>query len=481
MSFVYKDNGSNVEWMVPVRSDVVEYLPARIYRFEISPGVCRLSVVRQNYQLPANIYGDVSKIADTIIKDYDNSPRGTSALLTGIKGTGKSLTSEIIANKMLQKGVPVLQIAEYIPPAFLKNIIPEMGPVVVIFDEFLKNYARKNSDEENQHMLLTLFSDSGLKKVMFLLLDNNTDNLSNYIINRPGRIKFNFRYFPDTLKIFREYSKNMPILKEVRNALNLYFGANALSQPSFGMDIIETVTNVGVGAESHNQWFERIQCLNVPVLSNVNLVVEKIEFSNQDLFKNVMAFPTTRSAYSHDVLEGNSNGDVTIVPSVDFHNELDCIYHPIHFDKSNTEDPLRKVTFRGPNEEEIVDTALKKGFLRIVGGTTYAVITVPFKSDDGETVLITYNVSFILMNERKDYFSQKYKIMLRSSQIRLGLAQIEKDEPAAESKTSNEKDDGLTQNQITAHSLLSQKHHSQLQSQQNMNRYSDNWIAGKKS
>ena len=136
------------------------------------------------------IYGNSEKKADKVLSAFAQSNRNFGLILSGMKGAGKSLLARVIAQKAIKNNMPVIVVSEYIPGIanFLSSINQE---VVVLFDEFEKTFS-KSGDENAQVEMLPLFDGIDSGKKLFIITCNNTSDLSEYMLNRPGRFHYHF-------------------------------------------------------------------------------------------------------------------------------------------------------------------------------------------------------------------------------------------------------------------------------------------------
>jgi hypothetical protein len=117
-------------------------------------------------------------------------------LISGPKGLGKSLTVKNICKDALNRGLPVILVQEN-----LGHIIPYMDticqPCVIVMDEFEKLYPNQTRTEQNeiegQESLLNLFDSTLAAKKLFLLTCNDVRSISEFLLNRPGRIHYHFK------------------------------------------------------------------------------------------------------------------------------------------------------------------------------------------------------------------------------------------------------------------------------------------------
>ncbi|MBP3371297.1 MAG: AAA family ATPase, partial [Clostridia bacterium] len=75
---------------------------------------------------------------------------------------------------------------------------------VILFDEFDKTY-RSGRDKDDQAALLSLFDGTTGGKKLFLVTCNELYGLNSFIINRPGRFHYHFRFEYPSSKDIRAY------------------------------------------------------------------------------------------------------------------------------------------------------------------------------------------------------------------------------------------------------------------------------------
>jgi len=156
------------------------------------------------------LFGNVENRADRIIDTYKQRDQSTGVLLTGSKGSGKSLLTKVIANKLIDSGLPVILINEPHSGSAFEKFLSLIGDCVVIFDEFAKVYSVRGNDEDVsvQKDLLTLFDGMTNRKRLVLFTENELYRIDDHLLNRPGRIFYHFEYSKldqDSIKEYCEY------------------------------------------------------------------------------------------------------------------------------------------------------------------------------------------------------------------------------------------------------------------------------------
>ena len=101
---------------------------------------------RQSFTFPKKVYGNDHEIIDRVLKKYGSVERNLGVLLTGIKGSGKTVTAKKICD---MSGLPTLIISEpYHGEAFIEFMTnDEIGDCAILIDEFEKIY--NNRDDED--------------------------------------------------------------------------------------------------------------------------------------------------------------------------------------------------------------------------------------------------------------------------------------------------------------------------------------------
>lgn len=169
----------------------------------------------KNIERPkGKIYGKHEKIAQRIVSAYEKKGSSLGAILSGKKGTGKTITASLISSIMKDKGIPTVVVDRNTKGIadFLSSI---ESPMFVFFDEFEKKFPndRINNDGfdcTTQQDLLVLFDGVSKNNNMYVIATNSSDRskLSEYLLGRPGRFHYHINYGEMDIDVVREYIKD---------------------------------------------------------------------------------------------------------------------------------------------------------------------------------------------------------------------------------------------------------------------------------
>lgn len=153
------------------------------------------------FTLSHKIYGDIIKNADRMINTFHTRPNSTGVLLTGEKGSGKTLLAKELSIKCAEQGIPTIVInTAWAGEAFNTLIQSIEQPCMILFDEFEKVY-----DQNEQMAILTLLDGVFPSKKLFVLTCNDKWRIDENMRNRPGRIFYMLDFTGLTVDFITEY------------------------------------------------------------------------------------------------------------------------------------------------------------------------------------------------------------------------------------------------------------------------------------
>lgn len=190
------------------------------------------------------IYGDVEKRVTRILNTFADRPNSTGVMLSGEKGSGKTMLARILSERAMGEGIITLLINSPLQgESFNKLIASITQPALLVFDEFEKVY-----DNEAQQRLLTLFDGVYQSKKLFVVTANDTYKVSDFFKNRPGRFFYSFNYKGLDEQFVREYAEDTLLAKDQIEELVTFTKAfNALN-----FDILKATI------EEMNRYGERV-------------------------------------------------------------------------------------------------------------------------------------------------------------------------------------------------------------------------------
>jgi len=200
MQTKFMTNGTTVSVMKLNEDQLADKLPAKIYNVQFNQLTgFYLSIVKDQLEVPQTVYGNTLARVAKCMETYVTRDMSTGILLTGDKGTGKTLLMSVLANKMITDlNLPVLLIKDAYAGNQFVTFIETIGECVIVFDEFGKMYAandRHNNDNDvPQKALLSLMDGTDKTKRMFIMTENSEFDINDFMLNRPSRIYYHFKY-----------------------------------------------------------------------------------------------------------------------------------------------------------------------------------------------------------------------------------------------------------------------------------------------
>lgn len=164
------------------------------------------------------IYGGRQSKVDKILRTWDATERSLGVMLSGDKGQGKSLFLRMLGAAALQHGLPVIRVTQNYPG--LAEFIDSLGESLVVFDEFEKIFPNGDPEEGDvsaQTQFLSLFDGTSSVRRLYCVTVNKIHQVSDYLVNRPGRFHYHLRFDYPTVDDVRTYlTDKVPGISEER-------------------------------------------------------------------------------------------------------------------------------------------------------------------------------------------------------------------------------------------------------------------------
>lgn len=157
-----------------------------------------------SFEFKGKRYGDNTKNTDRIINTYMDREVSTGVMLTGEKGSGKTLLAKSLSMKGYELEIPTIVInAAWVGDKFNKFLQDIDQPTIILFDEFEKVY-----DSDEQESILTLLDGVFPSKKLFVLTCNDKWRVDQHMRNRPGRIYYMLDFKGLATEFIIEYCKD---------------------------------------------------------------------------------------------------------------------------------------------------------------------------------------------------------------------------------------------------------------------------------
>lgn len=251
-----------------------DQLPPKTYRVDYDPETRIFSLLEaHDFEIPeTKIYGQHLDKVKKVLNSMDKMNRNLGVILSGDKGIGKSLFSKCLGLKARKKGIPVILVNEY--HEGIANFLEEIEQtVMILFDEYDKTFDEKKHNCQAE--MLSLFDGVSAGKKLFVITCNEIQSLSQYLINRPGRFHYHFRFlYPiaDEIRDYMEDKLDKQYYDEIENVIAFSVRMN------LNYDCLRSIAfelNNGL------KFQEAINDLNIIRISQYKNIKIIVEFENQ--------------------------------------------------------------------------------------------------------------------------------------------------------------------------------------------------------
>lgn len=184
---------------------VHEKLPALVYTVAESPNAAPKLQIQPPLPLPEKQFGDIRTVAKRVMTSFLDREEPTGVLLSGLKGSGKSVTARYIAMECVSNGIPCIVLK-------CGQLNPEIGQLIdsiqsqcmLLIDEIDK--IRSEDTSESQRVLLSLLDGSGARaRRLTVCTANSSSRLNGVLLSRPGRFRYHYKYTGVSKKVITEF------------------------------------------------------------------------------------------------------------------------------------------------------------------------------------------------------------------------------------------------------------------------------------
>jgi len=209
-------------------------LPAQIYKLVKDPKTKNyyLEPDAERFVLPPKIYGNTLSYAEKFWNSFTRSTSSMGVMFVGDSGAGKTVLSETLSNIALDHGYMVVMITNIHVDINTINFLNGLNRCVLFFDEF-----GKNVPYHIQEKMLTMMSSSSNGKKLFIITENEKRDISKFILNRPGRVRYSIYFTKLEKSIIREYANDVGLEEEWINMIESLYDKSVV----FSFDHLQAI------------------------------------------------------------------------------------------------------------------------------------------------------------------------------------------------------------------------------------------------
>lgn len=200
----------NNDFILEEVSQQIKKLPVGVFKINQNPMTSELylTYLQEKFEFPYKVYGVENTFIERVNKTFKATTGNLGVLMNGVKGTGKTVTAEMICNKL---NLPVLIVPSAYKnlPGFINEIQQD---IIVFFDEYEKMY--NNYDASILTVMDGVLNNEHRK--VFLLTTNNS-YINNNLLQRPGRIRYVKEFTDLTLEVIMEIVEDKLIHKALKD------------------------------------------------------------------------------------------------------------------------------------------------------------------------------------------------------------------------------------------------------------------------
>lgn len=269
-----KWNQDSQTYSLSDNSKQISSLPVGVYVLSKSMFGFYLERIEDKFEFSHKLYGLETDLIERVIRTWESTNKNLGVLLNGLKGTGKTVTSKVICNRL---NLPVILVNENPDgggiPDFLNQVEQD---VIVLMDEYEKVFGEESD-------LLTLMdgvltSDS---RKLFMLTTNNT-YINDNLLQRPSRIRYHKTFKDLSPDVIAEIVDDVLVHKQFRSeVISAISGLEVIT-----IDVVKSIIEeVNIHSEPPSAFMD---IFNVKKITGKYTVVKLTEDKDGNLTESVL-------------------------------------------------------------------------------------------------------------------------------------------------------------------------------------------------
>jgi hypothetical protein len=248
---VYSQTESNFE--------VLNHLDKGIYQINQNPQTGELFLVRiaDNFHFGFKLYGLDQTLITHVLDTYNKQSvkKNLGILLNGAKGTGKTVTAKVLANRL---DLPVILCER--PYGGLSRFLASINQdCIFFFDEFEKNFRLKCDDNEDcagEDLLSIMDGVYNADHCHIFMLTTNQLRINDNLISRPSRIRY-LKSFGEVIDrtILEEFVDDNLIYPEYKDEIMDFVDTLTMATIDIVKSIVEEINIHKCGVDTFKGFF----------------------------------------------------------------------------------------------------------------------------------------------------------------------------------------------------------------------------------
>jgi broad-specificity NMP kinase len=238
---------SNKKWMTDGKhyrqtggGSIENTLPLGVYQVNFDPmSGWSLERTGDSFVFDYKLYGVHTGIVDRVLTAYPKLKGNFGVLFNGLKGTGKTVTAKILANKL---ELPVIIAKSFggNNTALIEYLSSINSDCILFFDEFEKQF-----NEEDFSILQIMDGVYTSKYRRVFLLTTNNPSINENLLSRPSRIRYIKHFGNLELEVVKEYLQDNLLDHSCTEQLIAYLDTLIISTIDILKSIVEEINIFG--------------------------------------------------------------------------------------------------------------------------------------------------------------------------------------------------------------------------------------------